>query len=39
VSCPQAGTIEVLDLKTWQLEKPIQLTRGVDGLAFARSGK
>lgn len=35
VSCPQAGTIEVLNLKTWQLESPIQLTKGVDGLAFA----
>ncbi len=39
VSCPQAGTIEVLDLKSWQLEKPIQLTKGVDGLAFAKSGE
>lgn len=37
VSCPQAGTIEVLNLKTWQLEKSIQLTKGVDGLAFAKS--
>jgi YVTN family beta-propeller protein len=37
VSCPQVGTIEVLDLKTWQLEKPIQLTKGADGLAFARN--
>jgi DNA-binding beta-propeller fold protein YncE len=35
ISCPQAGTIEVLDLKSWHLEKPIQLTKGVDGLAFA----
>jgi len=35
VSCPQAGTIEVLNLKTWGMEKPIQLTKGVDGLAFA----
>jgi len=34
-SCPQAGTIEILNLKTWQLEKPIELTKGVDGLAFA----
>jgi YVTN family beta-propeller protein len=39
VSCPQAGTIEVLDLKSWRLEKPIQLTKGVDGLAFAKSGE
>jgi YVTN family beta-propeller protein len=35
ISCPQAGTIEILDLKSWQLDKPIQLTKGVDGLAFA----
>jgi DNA-binding beta-propeller fold protein YncE len=35
VSCPQAGTVEVLNLKTWQLEKPLELTKGVDGLAFA----
>ncbi|HTZ48514.1 MAG TPA: hypothetical protein VMH20_13030 [Verrucomicrobiae bacterium] len=35
VSCPQAGTIEILNLKTWQLEPPIRLTKGVDGLAFA----
>jgi YVTN family beta-propeller protein len=38
VSCPQAGTIEILNLKTWQLEKPVQLTKGVDGLAFATAG-
>jgi|HubBroStandDraft_1064217.scaffolds.fasta_scaffold76534_1 YVTN family beta-propeller protein len=36
VSCPQAGTIEVLNLANWQLEKPIELTKGVDGLAFAK---
>jgi len=35
VSCPAAGTIEVLDLVTWQLEKPLVLTKGADGLAFA----
>jgi YVTN family beta-propeller protein len=35
ISCPQAGTVEILNLKTWQLEKSIQLTKGVDGLAFA----
>jgi YVTN family beta-propeller protein len=35
ISCPVAGEIEVLDLKTWQLDKPIRLTKGVDGLAFA----
>jgi YVTN family beta-propeller protein len=35
VTCPQAGVMEILNLKTWQLDKPIQLTPGVDGLAFA----
>jgi len=38
VSCPKAGVIEVLNLKTWQLEAPIQLTPGVDGLAFVATG-
>jgi YVTN family beta-propeller protein len=35
VTCPQAGVMEILNLETWELEKPIQLTPGVDGLAFA----
>jgi YVTN family beta-propeller protein len=35
ISCPQAGTVEVLNLANWQMERPIQLTKGVDGLAFA----
>jgi YVTN family beta-propeller protein len=35
VSCPQAGTIEVLDLPGRQLRQPIKLTQGVDGLAWA----
>ena len=34
ISCPQAGTIEVLDLATNQLESPIKLTNGVDGLSW-----
>jgi YVTN family beta-propeller protein len=38
VSCPAAGTIEILNLKTWELEKPIQLTKGVDGMAFVPAG-
>jgi len=38
ISCPKAGVIEVLNLKTWQLEAPIQLTPGVDGLAFVGTG-
>jgi hypothetical protein len=26
VSCPQGGTIEILNLKDWKLEEPIRLT-------------
>lgn len=37
VSCPQGGTIEVLDLKDWKLEEPIRLTKGVDGMAWVPS--
>ena len=37
VSCPQGGTIEVLNLKDWKLEEPIRLTKGVDGMAWVRS--
>ncbi|HMD32340.1 MAG TPA: hypothetical protein VKG84_10555 [Candidatus Acidoferrales bacterium] len=35
ISCPQAGSVQVLNLANWTFEKPIELTRGVDGLAFA----
>lgn len=35
VSCPQAGTIEVLDVANHKLLEPIKLTQGVDGLAWA----
>jgi YVTN family beta-propeller protein len=35
VSCPQAGTIEVLDLAAKKLLPSIKLTQGVDGLAWA----
>jgi YVTN family beta-propeller protein len=35
VSCPQAGTIEVLDVAGRRLLQPIKLTQGVDGLAWA----
>jgi YVTN family beta-propeller protein len=35
VSCPQAGTIEILDVATGRLLEPIKLTKGVDGLAWA----
>jgi YVTN family beta-propeller protein len=34
VSCPAAGTIEVLNLDTYKLEDPITLTPGVDGLEW-----
>ena len=33
VSCPQGGTIDILNLKDWKLEEPIRLTKGVDGMA------
>lgn len=34
VTCPQGGTIEVLNLANNTLEKPITLTKGVDGIAW-----
>jgi DNA-binding beta-propeller fold protein YncE len=34
VSCVSAGKIAVLDLRAWQLQQPIVLTAGVDGLAW-----
>jgi hypothetical protein len=34
VSCVSAGKIVMLDLRTWQLQEPIVLTAGVDGLAW-----
>jgi YVTN family beta-propeller protein len=37
VSCPQGGTIEILNLKDWKLEEPIRLTKGVDGMAWVPS--
>jgi YVTN family beta-propeller protein len=33
-----SGEIDVLDLHTWQLQKPIELTPGVDGMAWLASG-
>jgi YVTN family beta-propeller protein len=39
VSCPGAGTIEVLNLKEQKMEAPFTLTKGVDGLAWALVGK
>lgn len=35
VSCPRAGTIEVLDVTAHKMLQPIKLTPGVDGLAWA----
>jgi YVTN family beta-propeller protein len=35
VSCPAAGTIEILDIPGHKLLQPIKLTPGVDGLAWA----
>ena len=37
VTCPQGGTIEVLNLKDSKMEEPIRLTKGVDGMAWAPS--
>jgi YVTN family beta-propeller protein len=37
VSCPQGGTVEILNLKDWKLEEPIRLTKGVDGMAWVPS--
>lgn len=34
LSCPQGGTIEILNLMEWKLEEPIRLTKGVDGMAW-----
>jgi len=34
VSCIQAGKIAVLNLSSWEMEEPINLSRGVDGLAW-----
>jgi DNA-binding beta-propeller fold protein YncE len=34
VSCVSAGKIAVLDLRAWQLQEPVVLTPGVDGLAW-----
>lgn len=35
VSCVKAGKIAVLDLRNWQMQEPITLSLGVDGLAWA----
>jgi len=37
VSCPQKGTVEVLDIAARKLEAPIVLTPGADGLAWLPS--
>jgi len=34
VTCIRAGKIAVLNLHSWQMEEPIVLTRGVDGMAW-----
>ena len=35
ITCMPAGKIAVLDLRTWQLQPSIDLTPGVDGMAWA----
>jgi hypothetical protein len=37
VTCPQGGTIEVLNFKDSKMEEPIRLTKGVDGMAWVPS--
>ncbi len=37
VSCPLAGTIEILNLRDGKLEEPLRLTKGVDGLTWLAS--
>jgi DNA-binding beta-propeller fold protein YncE len=37
VTCPQAGTIEILNLRDNVIEKPLTLTKGVDGIAWLPS--
>jgi YVTN family beta-propeller protein len=37
VSCPQAATVEILNLQSWNLEEPLKLTPWVDGLGFLAS--
>jgi YVTN family beta-propeller protein len=34
VSCIAAGKIAVLNLRSWQMEEPIVLSKGVDGMAW-----
>jgi YVTN family beta-propeller protein len=34
ISCIAAGKIAVLNLRTWQMEEPIILSKGVDGMAW-----
>jgi hypothetical protein len=34
ISGTGAGKIAVLDLRTWEMQQPIELTPGVDGLAW-----
>ncbi len=37
VSCPQAATVEILNLQSWKLEEPLKFTPWVDGLDFLAS--
>jgi YVTN family beta-propeller protein len=35
ITCIRAGKIAVLNLRSWQMEEPIVLTKGIDGMAWA----
>src|SRR3984893_18535649 len=37
VSCPQGGTIEILNLKDWKLEEPLRLKKGAEGMSWVPS--
>jgi YVTN family beta-propeller protein len=35
ISCAGAGSVQVLNLSTWKMERPMAFTKGVDGMAIA----
>jgi YVTN family beta-propeller protein len=35
ITCPQAGSVQVLNLSNWQIQAPMAFTKGVDGIAVA----
>lgn len=39
MTCIVTGRIEILNLQTWNMESPIDLTAGVDGMAWLDAGR